>query len=219
MANDHWNAVYTGRDATDLTWFESDPAASMTLIDRFAPHGTPAIDIGAGASCLVDHLLVAGFSPVAALDLSDAGLAKSRQRLEERASQVDWIVADVTQWTPADHYGLWHDRAAFHFLTDPADRRAYVTRLAAALRPDGVAIVATFAEDGPERCSNLPVRRYAPAGLVAEFNAHCDTRFTLLHGERHDHTTPGGRVQKFEISVIGFAATDPSHRRTPGGAG
>jgi SAM-dependent methyltransferase len=159
----------------------------------------PVIDVGGGASVLVDGLLEAGFTDVTVLDLSGAALASSRARLGARASSVQWTEADVTRADlPPRSFDLWHDRAVFHFLTDRADRLAYLRVLRHALRPGGHVVIATFAEDGPERCSGLPVRRYAPAQLHAELGSD----FELLASEREAHVTPAGAVQRFQYSLF-----------------
>ena len=197
----HWDAVYGGKPDDSLSWFEAAPGLSAEL---FAAHLRPgaAVDVGAGASRLVDHLLDKGFAPIAALDIAAEGLAVTRARLGSRAAAVDWVVGDVTAWTPPRRYGLWHDRAVFHFLTDPASRAAYARVLDAATAPGAVAIIATFAEDGPEKCSGLTVQRYAPADLAAELEAHLPGVFTPVENRRHLHVTPAGREQRFQFSVL-----------------
>lgn len=198
----HWDAAYGGKGEGELTWFEARPSLSLDLIAAHAAPGAGIIDVGGGASRLVDGCLEAGLGPVSVLDLSRKALALSQARLGALADQVTWIVADVTTWAPDRTYGLWHDRAAFHFLTRPDQRAAYVARLEAALRPGGVALISSFAEDGPERCSNLPVQRYAPAQLVAEVNRHATAPFALIQSRHHTHTTPRGGAQAFQISVL-----------------
>ncbi len=197
----HWDAVYAGRPDAALSWFEAAPGLSAELIAAHARPGA-AVDVGAGASRLVDHLLDRGFDPVTALDISAEGLAVSRARLGPRAAAVDWAVGDATAWTPPRRYRLWHDRAVFHFLTEPADRAAYARVLDAATAPGAIAIIASFAEDGPERCSGLPVQRYAPVQLAAEIEAHLPGVFAPVESRRHSHATPGGAEQRFQFSVF-----------------
>mgnify|MGYP006275857077 FL=1 len=201
-AGDHWDAVYAARDETALTWFEAEPRLSLSLIAANARPGDAILDVGGGASRLVDALLASGLGPVTVLDLSADALARSRARLGDRAAEVTWIVGDVTEAGPPGRFAVWHDRAAFHFLTEPAARAAYVAALRAALRPGGVAIVSTFAEDGPETCSNLPVRRYAPEDLAAELGAHAPGLLVPVEARRHVHTTPRGARQSFQTSVF-----------------
>lgn len=195
----HWQAVYTGKADTAVSWFEAEPAVSLALIDLIgiAPE-VPVIDVGGGASRLVDRLLERGFSDVTVLDLAEAALAAARRRLGVRAAGVTWIAGDVTGWQPARQYGLWHDRAVLHFLTTAEDRAAYVARLRRALAPGGHAIIGTFAPDGPERCSGLPVVRHDAASLSALLGA----AFALLDSRRHRHVTPGGAVQSFQFATF-----------------
>ena len=146
----HWEGVYTQKGESEVSWFQENPAPSLELIEQVG--ATPAsaiIDIGGGASRLVDNLIDRGFEDVTVLDLSEAALEAAKARLGGRASQVHWIVADATVWEPLKVYDVWHDRAAFHFLTEDRDRAAYVVRLERALKVGGHAIIATFALDGP----------------------------------------------------------------------
>jgi ubiquinone/menaquinone biosynthesis C-methylase UbiE len=156
------------------------------------------LDIGGGASRLADHLIDLRFQDVTVLDLSEAALEAAKARLGSLAAQVHWIVADATVWEPQKAYDVWHDRAAFHFLTEDRDRAAYVARLERALKMGGYAIIATFALDGPERCSGLPVVRYDPASLGQTLGR----AFQLVRTRRHAHTTPWGSDQSFQFSVF-----------------
>jgi trans-aconitate methyltransferase len=195
----HWQKTYSDRGETGVSWFEQRPEVSLDLIARIgATAASSLIDIGGGASRLVDALLDAGWRSLAVLDISNAALDAARDRLGAMASQVDWIVADVTQWRPGRTYDIWHDRAAFHFLTDAADRAAYVERLTTAVKPGGHAIIATFAPDGPERCSGLPVMRYDSAMLAAAIGP----AFRLVEERRHGHTTPWGSTQAFQFCAL-----------------
>jgi SAM-dependent methyltransferase len=194
----HWENVYTTKRDDEVSWFQENPAPSLELIDQAAPTPQSAIvDIGGGASRLVDHLVARGMDHVTVLDLSEAALAAAKARIGANAN-VRWVVADVTNWNPAQTYDIWHDRAAFHFLTDQGDRAAYVTRLKQALKPGGHAIIGTFALDGPERCSGLAVQRYDAASLAAELG----TGFTLVDARRHEHATPWGALQPFQFCVF-----------------
>ena len=194
----HWEDVYSAKASNEVSWYQSIPDTSLSLI-RASKAGSAAgsaakiIDIGGGASTLADHLLAEGFRDVTVLDISEAAIEQARQRLGTRASQIHWLVADIVSWRPQTRYDLWHDRAVFHFLTNPEDRRAYVAALKATLRPGGTVILATFAPDGPERCSGLPVCRYSPEMLAAELGAE----LTLVQTIAEDHHTPSGAVQPF----------------------
>ncbi|SDI93754.1 Methyltransferase domain-containing protein [Bradyrhizobium sp. Rc2d] len=193
----HWDNVYATKGEAEVSWFQSSPTTSLDMIRAANPdHGAAIIDIGGGASRLVDALLQDGYRDIAVLDLSANALDVAKKRLGAAASAVDWIVADATTWRPAKTYDLWHDRAAFHFLTDPRDRAAYVERLRSALAPGGHVIIATFAPDGPERCSGLPVQRHDSASLLAELGAE----FELIEARRETHHTPWDSTQAFQFS-------------------
>lgn len=195
QSKDHWEQVYTSKPEDGVSWFQEHARQSVELIARTGvSKDASVIDVGGGASTLVDDLLADGYRRLTVLDLSEAALAASRKRLGERASSVTWLAGDVTQHVFARHsYEVWHDRAVFHFLTSREEREAYVAAVLRAVKPGSHVIVATFAEDGPEKCSGLPVMRYSPDGLHAEFGAP----FTLLQQEREEHRTPFGTVQKF----------------------
>jgi Trans-aconitate methyltransferase len=195
----HWEKVYTTKGENEVSWFQQSPAPSFELIVQAgATHASAIIDIGGGASRLVDHLVEQGFADITVLDLSAAALEAARRRLESLADRVHWIVADATAWEPAKAYDIWHDRAAFHFLTDEKDRAAYVARLEQAVKAGGHAIIGTFALDGPEKCSGLPVARYDSAGLAQALGPG----FRLVHTRRHEHATPWGSRQMFQFSVF-----------------
>jgi SAM-dependent methyltransferase len=195
----HWQNVYKTKGENDVSWFQEDPAPSLELIDLTRPAPESAIvDIGGGASRLGDQLVARGFLRVSVLDISEASLEVARSRLGDRAGAVQWIVADVTKWAPAQGFDIWHDRAAFHFLIDPADRAAYIGCMKKAVRPGGHIVIGTFALDGPEKCSGLPVCRYDAAGLADEFGEG----FELLAARRHDHTTPWLSRQRFQFCIF-----------------
>lgn len=195
---DHWRRVYETKGEREVSWFQEGPGPSLDLIEAAGiPAGGAIVDIGGGASRLVDALVAREYEATV-LDLSAAALDMSRERLGSAGDRVRWIVADVTKWTPDRLYDLWHDRAAFHFLTEEADRAAYRARLMNALKPGGCAIIATFAPDGPERCSGLPVVRYDAEGLARFLGAD----FRLVRTLRSDHATPAGGRQKFQFSLF-----------------
>jgi 2-polyprenyl-3-methyl-5-hydroxy-6-metoxy-1,4-benzoquinol methylase len=195
----HWQNVYKEKAENQVSWFQETPAISLELIEAVHPKFDSAIvDIGGGASRLVDRLAREGYRDLTVLDVSESAIAMAKARMGEPAEAVKWIVADVTQWEPTRRYDLWHDRAAFHFLTQAPDRNAYVECLASALRPGGHAIIGTFAMDGPERCSGLPVVRYDAAFLSATLG----NAFALVETRRHDHRTPMGGVQRFQFSIF-----------------
>lgn len=194
----HWNSVYTTKNEDEVSWFEQNPDLSVELL-REAGLATDmaVIDIGGGASRLVDALVGLNLADITVLDLSEAALQTARSRLKN-AGGINWIASDVTAWVPDRQYDLWHDRAAFHFLTAESDQRAYVATLSRALRPGGRAVIGTFALDGPDKCSGLPVARYDAASLQAVLGKD----FKLLFSRRHDHSTPWGSSQKFQFSTF-----------------
>jgi SAM-dependent methyltransferase len=195
----HWENVYRSKGEREVSWFQETLAVSLELIKATGATSQSAlIDIGGGASRVVDALLDEGCTAVTVLDLSQAALAAARTRLGARSAQVTWIAADVVNWKPPRRYDVWHDRAAFHFLTEAADQAAYAACLCAALEPGGYAIIATFALDGPERCSGLPVVRHDAASIGAILGRE----FTLVETRRHDHATPMGSTQRFQFSVF-----------------
>jgi SAM-dependent methyltransferase len=205
----HWQNVYAAKGEAEVSWFQENPAPSLELIVLAGAGSRPAIvDIGGGASRLVDHLILQGFEDLTVLDLSATALDAAKARIGEKASQVHWLVADVTAWTPPRLYDVWHDRAAFHFLTDPADQAAYVARLRRALRPGGCAIIGSFALNGPERCSGLPVARYDAESLGEALGPG----FALVDARRHDHLTPWGATQHFQFSTFRFGREVRAHR-------
>ncbi|MBW2694661.1 MAG: class I SAM-dependent methyltransferase, partial [Deltaproteobacteria bacterium] len=166
--SEHWDGVYDAREESNFTWFEAQPTVSCDLLMAYSEPGDAIIDVGGGASRIVDALIANEQGSITVLDVSESALDTCKERLGESAEKVNWISADITNWTPTTTYALWHDRAVFHFLTDADDRANYVTALVIALEPNGVAVIATFAEDGPETCSFLPVVRYSSAALVVE---------------------------------------------------
>lgn len=193
----HWQNVYQTKGDETVSWFQERPDISLDLIHATGVDaGASIIDIGGGASRLVDALVGEGFKAAAVLDLSAKALATAKTRLGANGAQVQWIVADVTTWQPPQVYDVWHDRAALHFLTEAKDRAAYAERVLQAVRAGGHVIIGTFALDGPERCSGLPVMRHDAATLGELLGP----AFALAETRRHDHRTPAGVIQKFQFS-------------------
>jgi SAM-dependent methyltransferase len=191
----HWETVYQTQPPTEVSWYQENPVRSLAVIRRTGVSRTaPIIDVGGGASRLVNHLLADGFADVTVLDVSATALERAREQLGHAADRVEWIEADITTFVPARRFQVWHDRAVFHFLTEAADRRRYREALRAGLAARGHVLIATFGLNGPERCSGLPVQRHSAATLAAELGAG----FTLLDEEHEPHVTPAGTVQEFQ---------------------
>lgn len=191
---EHWNQVYQTKASDDVSWFQPRPEVSLRLIAATGiGKADGVIDVGGGASTLVDFLVTDGFNPLAVLDISAVALEHAKQRLTRRSQEVEWFEADVTQFDSPHHFGLWHDRAVFHFLTNEADRREYVETLKRTLTPNGHVIIATFAKDGPSKCSGLDVCRYDAATISAELGQG----FKLIEQVDEIHITPWETQQKF----------------------
>lgn len=191
----HWKDIYTKKDPKRVSWFQEHAETSLRIIQQqVTEKEAHIIDVGAGASTLVDDLLGAGYEKIDVLDISDEALAIAKQRLAAKAEHVNWISANILDADlPHHQYSLWHDRAVFHFLTDENDRKVYVDQVFKALKPGGKVIISTFGPDGPLMCSGLPIVCYDHKSLHAEFGA----AFELIEHGQEDHLTPDGSVQKF----------------------
>lgn len=190
----HWERVYTTKASDAVSWFQSEPTVSLRLLD--AAGVTPEsriIDVGGGDSRLVDRLLERGLRRVFVLDVSGAAIARAKARLGEQQTRVTWIETDVNGEWHVPAVDIWHDRAVFHFLTDPDDRRRYVEQLHRAVIPGGAVVMATFALDGPEKCSGLPAMRYSPETMSAELGSE----FRIVESLNDKHQTPSGTTQSF----------------------
>jgi 2-polyprenyl-3-methyl-5-hydroxy-6-metoxy-1,4-benzoquinol methylase len=192
---EHWRQVYEAKQPDEVSWYQGSPAPSLDALDRLrAVPGMSLVDIGAGASALADALLERGWTDITLVDISEPALEASRLRLGPRAGKVRWDVADIRSWRPGRAFDVWHDRAVFHFLTEPGDRAGYKRALAEGTHPGSRVILATFAMDGPDKCSGLPVRRYDAAALAAELGGD----FRLDDDWRETHVTPWGSEQRFQ---------------------
>lgn len=211
QSREHWERVYSTKATTAVSWFQEHAESSLRLIQATGvARDAPIIDVGGGASTLVDDLLASGYTNLSVLDLSAAALQAAQARLGARASQVTWIQADVASADLPEHgFEVWHDRAVFHFLTEPQERQAYVANVLRSVKPGGHVIVATFAEDGPTQCSGLPVMRYSADELHAEFGQP----FLLQQHTKESHHTPFGSVQQFTYCYCRRAATAPQQAR------
>jgi hypothetical protein len=202
----HWDAVYRTRGEAAVSWYERQPEISLRLIERTGvPKDAPVLDVGGGLSRLPESLLAAGHRDITVLDISGEAIRRLLARQADHApgegrveGPVKGIVADITRWRPRRSYAIWHDRAVLHFLTGEADRIAYRDTLLAALRPQGHAIIATFAPSGPERCSGLPVRRYDAQALGLLLGEG----FALRDSFEFDHHTPAGNIQRFHVGWL-----------------
>ena len=192
---EHWRQVYAAKKPDEVSWYQRAPAPSLDALDRIgAVPGMSVVDVGAGASTLVDALLDRGWADISLIDLSEPAFESSRLRLGPRAGMVRWEIVDVRHWHPDRVFDIWHDRAVFHFLTEAADRAGYKRALAEGTHPGSHVILAAFAPEGPEQCSGLPVQRYDAASLAAELGED----FRLVDDWRESHVTPWGAEQSFQ---------------------
>ena len=190
----HWERVYGTRAPTEVSWFRPHLETSLDLIERVAvDRSASIIDVGGGESTLVDDLIARGYRNVTVMDISQTAIEHSKKRLGSASQQVTWLIDDITQAELPHSYDVWHDRAVFHFLTEPRQRVAYVRRVASAVKPGGHVIIAAFGPEGPSKCSGLDVMRYDADSLHAEFGA----RFRLMESSREPHRTPAGTTQQF----------------------
>lgn len=188
---DYWDHRYGTIGDTNVSWHQDTPQTSLELIGEVADHHASVVDVGGGASRLVDRLLEAGHRDVTVVDLSQQALNAAHQRIGE--APVTWVVTDIRDWQPDRTFDVWHDRAAYHFLTDPDDQQHYWHLVRESVPHGGHVVVATFAEDGPEMCSGLPITRYSQVELEAAMGEG----FTVLDTRREQHTTPTGGSQSF----------------------
>ena len=187
----HWDAVFAGRDPETVSWFQADPATSLALIGR-SEGADSILDVGGGATGVGSRLTQSGHDGVTILDCSPAAIESAKQKLGTSAYRARWVVADITSCVFDEPFDLWHDRAVFHFLVDELDRARYVANARSTIRDGGTLIVATFADDGPERCSGLPVRRHSEEDLRQAFKGFSPEEFV-----RETHVTPSGAEQHF----------------------
>ena len=195
---EHWDAVYATKSIDEVSWYEADPTISLDLIQQVSPPPKSLIDVGGGQSFLVDRLLDIGISRIAVLDISNVALDRTKERLGGRAENVAWIEADVTSISKVGLFDLWHDRAVFHFLTEPKDREAYVELAVQSIPVGGHMILGTFATEGPNRCSGLSVCRYDAESMASTLG----NRFMLMSVHSHVHETPQGKEQLFFFGVF-----------------
>jgi len=195
---EHWDDVYSSKGTDEVSWFQSEPERSLRHITAVADVERSVVDVGAGASVLVDRLLDVGFHDLTVVDISAQALATVRDRLGDRADVVTFTCSNVLAWQPGRTFDVWHDRAVFHFLTRPDDRASYVALATSAVDPGGHLVLSAFALDGPTHCSGLEVARHDASSLAEEFAAG----FTLLHSDREEHRTPWQAIQPFTWVVL-----------------
>lgn len=190
----HWETIYQTKQSDEVSWTQAIPATSLAFIKQARlPKSARIIDIGGGDSTLVDFLLDEGYQRISVLDISEAALNRAKQRLGERADQVEWIVSDITAYAPVQPFDFWHDRAAFHFLTTVEQISRYLATARSGVTPNGYVTIGTFSENGPDKCSGLPVRRYDEETLTTELTRG----FRKIRCVTEDHITPFQTSQNF----------------------
>ncbi|MDH5446753.1 MAG: class I SAM-dependent methyltransferase [Gammaproteobacteria bacterium] len=201
---DHWEGIYSDKSPLEVSWYQKEPTLSLQLIEHCQlDKDQPIIDVGGGASVLIDHLLSRGYTQTAVLDISDNALTVARQRLADKANTVEWYVSDVTEFSAPHPFALWHDRAVFHFLTEASDRRKYIEALKAGLSPGGFLILAAFAIGGPTMCSGLNIVQYDAEKISQELGID----FELIEQMGETHLTPSGGEQLFSYFRFKYKPT------------
>jgi SAM-dependent methyltransferase len=189
----HWQNIYQTKELTDVSWYQPTPETSLSFIEKYKlPNTARIIDIGGGDSFLADHLLALGYTDITILDISSSALERAKKRLGADADRIKWIVADAAHFIPAEKYDFWHDRAAFHFLTNNEDVNRYVATANQALNESGILVIGTFSENGPKKCSGIDIKQYSEQGLTDVFK-----NFEKLECFTIDHKTPFDTIQNF----------------------
>ena len=189
----HWENIYTEKLPQDVSWYQQEPIISLEIIQRFGDKNARIIDVGGGESVLVDRLLKEGYSNLAVLDISGKAIEYVKKRLSDQASKIEWFEKNITEFVPLHAYDIWHDRAVFHFLTDMKSRHLYVNVLKNAVKSGSHIIIATFAKDGPKKCSGLDIVQYDNPSIQHELG----DEFILLDSQFESHITPAGKEQRF----------------------
>lgn len=190
----HWENIYQTSQLDKVSWFQPTPEASLDFFKEFnVPTTAKIIDVGGGDSLLVDHLLDLGYQDITVLDISEAAINRARQRLGDKANKVNWIVADAASFKPAEKYDFWHDRAAFHFLTQDQDISSYLETAQKSIQPNGILVLGTFSEQGPKKCSGLEIKQYSEATMTNLLKRF----FEKIRCMTVDHKTPSGAIQNF----------------------
>lgn len=195
----HWENIYSHKPLTEVSWYQPVPQTSLDLISEFhLPKTAKIIDVGGGDSLLVDHLLDLGYEDITVLDISENALLRAKERLGEKAGKIRWIIADITTFKPQEKYDCWHDRAVFHFLTEENDIERYTQVISTGIREGGALILGTFAENGPTKCSGIPIRQYSESMMAGRFAYG----FEKIKCEQTEHPTPFGTVQNFTFCTF-----------------
>lgn len=195
----HWENVYQTKALTEVSWYQTIPQTSLNLLQQYSiPSDAKIIDIGGGDSFFVDHLLQLGYNNITVLDISEEAITKAKKRLLNNSEKVNWIVSDITDFKPNIKYDFWHDRAAFHFLTEEQDIASYLQATKDGISDNGILAIGTFSESGPLKCSGIPIKQYSRSALEARFTPD----FELLDSFTVDHKTPFDTVQNFTFGVF-----------------
>jgi len=190
----HWEDIYHAKETNEVSWYQPNPATSLDFVQQFnIPKSAKIIDIGGGDSYLVDRLLDQGYEDITVLDISESALERAKLRLGDRANNVKWIVSDAVTFKPMEKYDFWHDRAAFHFLTQPEEIECYIDNVQQSIQPNGILVVGTFSEQGPKKCSGIEIKQYSETTMSDRLNKY----FEKIKCITVDHTTPSGTIQNF----------------------
>lgn len=196
---EHWEKIYTTKEFKETSWFQKKPVVSLDIIESLGlSREARIIDIGGGDSYLVDNLLDLGYKNLNVLDISQVAIEKAKTRIGEKAGKVIWIVSDAVNYKADKKFDLWHDRAAFHFLTEEKKINTYLDNLKASVKPGGYVILATFSEKGPEKCSGITIKQYSAQDMERLF----EKDFEIVRVENIDHTTPWGDKQNFTFGLF-----------------
>lgn len=196
MRKDHWQNIYQNKTDNEVSWTQTYPSSVMEYMGRIGlPKEAPIIDVGGGTGRLVDVLIGEGFRDITVLDISEAALTRSQKRLGELAKKVKWVLSDINDFSPAEKYAFWYDRAVFHFLTDQEEVMAYVDKAQKAIVPEGHFFLGTFSDNGPLKCSGLEVRRYSESDMKETFKPHFEAQYCF----KEEHKTPFDTVQEFQF--------------------
>ncbi|MFN8230743.1 MAG: class I SAM-dependent methyltransferase [Bacteroidia bacterium] len=197
--HNHWENIYNTKQLTEVSWYQPTPNTSLKFItDKNLNPTSNIIDVGGGDSFFVDHLLTLGFTNISVLDISETAIERAKKRLGEKAKLVNWIVCDILNFKPTQRYDFWHDRAAFHFLTEQNDINKYITILNQSLIIKGFALIGTFSENGPKKCSGIDIKQYSHCELKNTFNDN----FEVIENLNTDHQTPFNTIQNFNFCLF-----------------